>query len=134
MNELKSPSATPVNELWDGILLLSIFGNIDSARSQQMMESMLAKVITTNAKIIILDIIGVAVVDSAVANHLLKIGRATKLVGADTIISGISAEVAMTLVELGLDLKSTISTATLSDALALAFERTGYKVARPRED
>ena len=75
-----------------------------------------------------LDILGVAVVDSAVANHLLKIGRATRLIGADTIISGISPEVAVTLVELGIDLEATITTATLSDALRLAFDRTGYTI------
>ena len=133
MNKLKAPSATPVNELWDGILLLSIFGTIDSSRSQEMMETMLAKVIDTNAKVIVLDIIGVAVVDSAVANHLLKIGRAIKLVGAETIISGISAEVAMTLVELGIDLKSTVSTSNLSDALRLAFEKSGYKITKSEQ-
>ena len=130
MSEFEPKKATPVNELWEGILLLSVFGTIDSTRSQEMMESMLAKVIAASAKVIVLDVIGVAVVDSAVANHLLKIGRATKLLGADTIISGISAEVAMTLVELGLDLKSTISTANLSDALALAFDMTGHKVTK----
>ena len=128
MNQITNgnSSATPVNELWDGILLLSVFGTIDSARSKEMMETMLAKVVQTSAKIIVLDILGVAVVDSAVANHLLKIGRATKLIGADTIISGISPEVAVTLVELGIDLEATITTATLSDALELAFDRTGY--------
>ena len=74
-----------------------------------------------------------AVVDSAVANHLLKIGRAIKLVGAETIISGISAEVAMTLVELGIDLKSTVSTSNLSDALRLAFDQSGYKVTKSEQ-
>ncbi len=127
-NITNNTSATPVNELWDGILLLSVFGTIDSARSKEMMETMLAKVVQTSAKVIVLDILGVAVVDSAVANHLLKIGRATKLIGADTIISGISPEVAVTLVELGIDLEATITTANLSDALQLAFDRTGYTI------
>lgn len=130
MNQITNgnSSATPVNELWEGILLLSVFGTIDSARSKEMMETMLAKVVETSAKVIVLDILGVAVVDSAVANHLLKIGRATKLIGADTIISGISPEVAVTLVELGIDLEATITTANLSDALELAFTRTGYTI------
>ena len=127
-NITNGTSATPVNELWDGILLLSVFGTIDSARSKEMMETMLAKVVQTSAKVIVLDILGVALVDSAVANHLLKIGRATKLIGADTIISGISPEVAVTLVELGIDLEATITTATLSDALRLAFDQTGYTI------
>ncbi|MCX2978777.1 STAS domain-containing protein [Candidatus Marimicrobium litorale] len=123
-----SSNSTPVNELWDGILLLSVFGTVDSARSKEMMDAMLAKVVQTSAKVIVLDILGVAVVDSAVANHFLKIGRATKLIGADTIISGISPEVAVTLVELGIDLETTTTTGSLSDALSLAFEKTGYVI------
>lgn len=118
----------PVNILWDGILMLPVFGTIDSNRVQEIMEVMLEKVIDTNSKVIILDILGVPVVDSAVANHLIKICKATRLVGADTIISGMSAEIAMTLVSLGIELENTITTAKLSDALALAFDKTGYTV------
>ena len=125
-------TGTPVNILWDGILLLPVFGTIDSNRAQEIMEVMLEKIIDTNSKVIILDILSVPVVDSAVANHLIKICKATKLVGADTIISGMSAEIAMTLVSLGIDLANTITTAKLSDALGLAFDKTGYTVRKER--
>ena len=126
--ESQRRTGTPVNILWDGILMLPVFGTIDSNRVQEIMETMLEKVIDTNSKVIILDILGVPVVDSAVANHLIKICKATRLVGADTIISGMSAEIAMTLVSLGIELENTITTAKLSDALALAFDKTGYTV------
>jgi len=128
MADYKAKKGTPVNVLWDKILMLPIFGMIDSARSQEIMETMLNKIIETNSKVIILDILGVAVVDSAVANHLIKITKATQLVGAEAIISGISSEVAQTLVNLGIELGGVTTTATLSDAVQLAFDKTGYIV------
>lgn len=69
--------STPVTEIWDGILLLPIVGIVDSRRSNEMMNSMLTRIATTRARSIILDISGVAVVDTAVANHLIKITKAT---------------------------------------------------------
>ncbi len=73
---------TPVNILWDKILMLPIFGIIDSKRAQEIMETMLNKIIDRESEVIILDILGVAVVDSAVANHLIKITKATRLLGS----------------------------------------------------
>ncbi len=128
MANSKAKKGTPVNILWDKILMLPIFGMIDSARSQEIMETMLNKIIDTKSKVIILDILGVAVVDSAVANHLIKITKATQLVGAEAIISGISSEVAQTLVNLGIELGGVTTTATLADAVQLAFDKTGYIV------
>ena len=118
----------PVNILWDGILMIPIFGLIDSKRAQDIMDSMLKKVIETKSKVIILDILGVATVDSAVANHLIKITKSTRLVGADSIVSGISADIAQTLVHLGIDLEKVTTTATLADAVEMAFDKTGLIV------
>jgi rsbT co-antagonist protein RsbR len=73
--------STPTIRLWDGILVLPIVGVIDSMRAQSMMESMLNKIVETYSKVIILDIQGVAAVDTAVAQHLIKIAKATKLMG-----------------------------------------------------
>ncbi len=128
MTNSKTKKGAPVNILWDKILMLPIFGTIDSARSQEIMETMLNKIIKSKSKVIILDILGVAVVDSAVANHLIKITKATQLVGAEAIISGISSEVAQTLVNLGIELGGVTTTATLADAVQLAFDKTGYIV------
>lgn len=113
--------STPAIKLWDRIITLPVVGVVDSLRAQQMMKTMLEKIMATTAKVIILDIQGVAAVDTAVANHLIKIARATKLMGCDCIISGISPAVAETLVELGIDLGDVSTTSTLKDALSDAF-------------
>ncbi|MDM8516461.1 STAS domain-containing protein [Desulfobacterales bacterium HSG16] len=128
MAESEMRTVVPVNMLWDKILMLPIFGTIDSARGQEIMESMLKKIIATKSKVIILDILGVPIVDSAVANHLIKITKATQLIGSEAIISGISAEIAQTMVSLGIELGNVTTTADLADAVQLAFDKTGYVI------
>ncbi|MCG8576761.1 MAG: STAS domain-containing protein [Flavobacteriales bacterium] len=118
----------PIHVVWEGILLLPVYGVIDSKRGQDIMESMLEKIVDTQSKVIILDILGVATVDSAVANHLIKITQATKLMGADCIISGISPAIAQTLVSLGISLGDVETQATLKDALENAFKMMDLKV------
>jgi rsbT co-antagonist protein RsbR len=87
--------------LWDGILVLPIVGVIDSMRAQSMMESMLNKIVETYSKVIILDIQGVAAVDTAVAQHLIKIAKATKLMGCECILSGSPPQLRRQLFSLG---------------------------------
>jgi rsbT co-antagonist protein RsbR len=113
--------STPAIKLWEGIVVLPVVGVVDSMRAQQMMDTMLLKIAETGSKFIILDIQGVAAVDTAVANHLIKITKATKLMGCQCIISGISPAVAQTLVHLGIDMGEVKTNSTLSDALADAF-------------
>ncbi len=113
--------STPAIKLWDRIVILPVVGVVDSLRAQQMMTTMLKKIMETSAKVIILDIQGVAAVDTAVANHLIKIAKATKLMGCRCIISGISPAVAETLVQLGIELFEISTNSTLQDALADAF-------------
>ena len=113
--------STPAIKLWDKIVILPVVGVVDSLRAQQMMKTMLQKITETFAKVIILDIQGVAAVDTAVANHLIKIAKATKLMGCRCIISGISPAVAETLVQLGIELGDIATNSTLQDALADAF-------------
>ena len=119
---------TPVLILWQDILCIPLTGTVDSKRAQQIMEMILNKILTTESKIIILDILGVPFVDTAVANHLIKISRAAKLMGCDCIISGMSPAVAQTLVHLGIDMGDIITTTTLKDALVLSFNKLGYEV------
>lgn len=122
------PAPMPVSILWENILMLPLVGLVDSKRAQEIMEFVLVKTLETEAKVIILDIMGVAIVDSKVASHLLKITLACKLMGADCIISGISPAIALTLVELGVELRGIKTTATLKDAVALALDMTGFEV------
>jgi len=121
--------STPAIKLWDRIIILPVVGVVDSLRAQQMMNTMLNKIMETSAKVIILDIQGVAAVDTAVANHLIKIAKATKLMGCRCIISGISPAVAETLVQLGIELGEIATNSTLQDALADAFSLMKLAVA-----
>lgn len=124
--------STPAISLWDGIVVLPIVGVVDSLRAKQMMSTMLTKIKEVSAKIIILDIQGVAAVDTAVANHLIKITKATRLMGCRCIISGISPAVAEALVQLGIDLGDVATNATLRDALADAFTQLHFEVRKTK--
>jgi rsbT co-antagonist protein RsbR len=120
--------STPVTQLWDGLLLLPVVGLIDSKRAQDIMNNSLAKIFETHAKSFILDISGVAVVDTAVANHLIKITKATKLMGCESIISGVSPSIAQTIVELGIDVGTMKTTSDMKAALELSFINLGMKI------
>jgi len=116
-----SEISTPVIRVWDGIVALPIIGTLDSARTQIVMESLLQQIVETSSSIAILDISGVPAVDSLVAQHLLKTVSATRLMGAECIISGIRPEIAQTVVHLGIDLSGIITKSSLASALKTAF-------------
>jgi len=120
--------STPAISLWEGIIVLPVLGIVDSMRAKQMMNTMLNKIKETSAKTIILDIQGVAAVDTAVSNHLIKITKATKLMGCRCIISGISPAVAESLVQLGIDLGDVATNSSLRDALGDAFTLMNIEV------
>jgi rsbT co-antagonist protein RsbR len=122
--------STPVVKLWDGILALPIIGTLDSARTQVVMENLLQAVVATNSKYAIIDITGVPTVDTLVAQHLLKTITASRLMGAECIISGVRPQIAQTIVHLGINLEDVVTKAKLSDAFALALHRSGRKVVR----
>lgn len=117
-----SEISTPVIRVWDGILALPIIGTLDSSRTQIVMENLLQEIVETGSSIAILDISGVPAVDSLVAQHLIKTVAATRLMGAECIISGIRPEIAQTVVHLGIDLSNIITKASLASALAHAFK------------
>ena len=122
--------STPVVKLWDGILALPIIGTLDSARTQVVMENLLQAIVATNSKYAIIDITGVPTVDTLVAQHLLKTITAARLMGAECIISGVRPQIAQTIVHLGINLEDVVTKAKLSDALALALQRSGRSVIR----
>jgi rsbT co-antagonist protein RsbR len=114
--------STPVTQIWEGILLLPLVGLIDSKRAQDIMDASLAKIAETQARIFILDISGVGVVDTAVANYLIKVTKATRLMGCVSTISGVSPAIAQTITELGIDVGNVRTTANMRDALSLALK------------
>jgi DNA-binding LacI/PurR family transcriptional regulator/anti-anti-sigma regulatory factor len=95
--------STPIIPLLEGIIIMPLIGNIDSLRAQEIMRALLAGISYHRAKVVIIDITGVAMIDTAIASHLHKSIQAARLKGADTIITGISDAVAETVVDLGID-------------------------------
>jgi methyl-accepting chemotaxis protein len=120
--------STPVTPIWEGILLLPLVGVIDSMRTSDIMKKSLQMISEMRAKVFVLDISGVATVDTAVANQLIKITKATRLMGCEAIVSGISPAIARTIVELGVNVEEIRTTATLRDAFETALTMVGEVV------
>ncbi len=114
--------STPVTKIWDGVLFAPIVGIVDSKRSYDIMNKALSSIVNHRARMLMLDIGGVGMVDTAVANHLIKIAKAAVLMGCKTIISGISPAIAQTITELGIELGSIQTTSTIESALREAIK------------
>lgn len=112
--------STPIIQVWDGVLALPVVGHVDSRRSADMMDGLLQGIVETSARCAVIDLTGVDIVDTMTARHLLQIVGAAGLVGAECIVSGITAEVAQTLVALDVDLARVRTFARLRDALRYA--------------
>jgi rsbT co-antagonist protein RsbR len=120
--------SSPVVELWQGILGLPIIGTLDSKRTQLVMETLLERIAQTQAQFAIIDITGVPTVDTQTAQNLLKTVNATRLMGAECIISGVRPQIAQTMVHLGVNLAGVITKSTLAGALAVAFKQRSLAV------
>ncbi len=124
--------STPVTQIWPGVLFLPIVGIVDSKRAQEIMNATLTMIAQTQSRAFIMDISGVAVVDTAVANYLIKVTKATRLMGCECTISGLSPAIAQTIVELGIDVGKVTTTATMQDALVDVFKRLGLRFGEDR--
>ncbi len=120
--------STPVVKLWDGVLAVPLVGTLDSARTQVVMEALLEALVATGSEHAIIDITGVAAVDTQVAQHLLKTVVAARLMGAECVISGIRPQIAQTIVGLGIEFGDIATKASLADALRLTLQRAGLEV------
>ena len=109
--------ATPLIPLTDHVVVLPLVGSVDSARAEQIMETLLEGVVAHRAQVVIVDISGVRIVDTQVADALLRAARAVKLLGAELILTGIRPEIAQTIVRLGADLQHLRTLASLQAAL-----------------
>jgi rsbT co-antagonist protein RsbR len=109
--------STPVLEVWDDVLALPVVGVVDSLRSAQMAERLLAEVVNRRSKHVIVDLTGVEVVDTSTADRVVKLARAVRLLGASCVISGIQPEVARTLTELGVEFTGLATRRNLKRAL-----------------
>jgi rsbT co-antagonist protein RsbR len=120
--------STPIIPLYTGVLAVPLVGRVDSQRAQALTEAMLEAIAREQAEIVLLDITGVAVVDTSVANHLMQTARAAGLLGSQVVLVGISAEVAQTLVQLGLDLGQLVTLSNLQSGLEYALSRQGLAI------
>lgn len=122
--------STPVLQVRDQMLILPIIGVIDTHRARQLTEQLLRTIRISRAKVVVMDITGVPGVDSKVANHLVQTVDASQLMGATVIVTGISPEIAQTLVTLGVDLTKMNTVGDLQGGIEEADHLLGYKVVR----
>jgi rsbT co-antagonist protein RsbR len=117
--------ATPIIQVWDGVLCLPVIGTVDSARTAEMMQRLLDSIVKEHARYAIVDLTGVELVDTSTADHLIQLFRAARVLGVEGVLCGIRPAVAQTIVGLGLDLGSVRTTRSLRDALKWCIRARG---------
>jgi CheY-like chemotaxis protein/anti-anti-sigma regulatory factor len=122
--------STPVVEIWDGVLLVPLVGTLDDKRSSQLSTALLEAVRSEGARVVLVDITGCTVVDTFTAASLINAVRSVRLLGADAVVTGVSAHVASDLVKLGVRLEDICTRRRLADGLRLALEMLDLKVER----
>jgi rsbT co-antagonist protein RsbR len=120
--------STPVLQVRERLLILPIIGVIDPQRARQLTEQLLRGIRTNRAKVVVIDITGVAAMDATVANHLVQTVEASRLLGASSIVTGLSPEIAQTLVNIGVDLGKMNTVGDLQGGIEQAERLLGYKV------
>ncbi|MEX0647253.1 MAG: STAS domain-containing protein [Balneolaceae bacterium] len=120
--------STPVLQVRERLLILPMIGIIDPQRARQLTEQLLQAIRKNRAKVVVIDITGVAAMDSKVANHLVQTVDAARLLGASAIVTGLSSEIAQTLVTIGVDLTKIITVGDLQGGIEEAERKLGYKV------
>jgi rsbT co-antagonist protein RsbR len=122
--------STPVLQIRNRLLLLPLIGVIDTHRAKLITENLLKAIRTARAKVVVIDVTGVATIDSKVANHLVQTVTAARLMGAQAIVTGITADVAQSMVALGVELAPFHTVGDLQGGVELAEERLGYQVTK----
>ncbi len=120
--------STPVLQVRERLLILPIIGVIDAQRARQLTEQLLRGIRQNRAKVVVIDITGVPTIDSTVANHLVQTVEASRLMGASVIITGLSSEIAQTLVTIGVDLSKMNAVGDLQGGIEEAERLLGYTV------
>lgn len=120
MRKMLAELATPVIRLWKGVLLVPLIGSLDSERAQGMAEKVLEETARNRAEVVIIDVTGVPVIDTATGGYLIEMFNGIKLLGSDVVLTGIKPEVAHTLVKLNIELSIVTIKRDLEDALRYA--------------
>jgi PAS domain S-box-containing protein len=114
--------ATPVLQVWEGIVAAPLIGTLDSLRTQQLMEQLLQRIVETNSLVALIDVTGVPAIDTQTAQHLIEAISAVRLLGAQVVLTGIRPAIAQTLVHLGIDLSNVNTCSSLSTGLGYALD------------
>jgi rsbT co-antagonist protein RsbR len=117
--------STPIIAVWDGVLCLPVVGIVDSQRSAEMTETLLETIVSRQARVAIIDITGIDIMDTKTADHFIKMAKAVRLLGSDCVITGINPGIAQTLTHIGVDMTSIKTLRSLRDALQDHLQETG---------
>ncbi len=120
--------STPIIPIHEGVLVLPLVGAIDSLRSQEITERLLEEIVRQQADIVIIDITGVSVVDTSVANHLIMTAQAVNLLGSRVVFTGISSTIAQTIVQLGVNLGDVVTLSNLQAGMQYALKQLGLEI------
>jgi rsbT co-antagonist protein RsbR len=123
-----SELSTPIIPVHEGVLILPLIGSINSRRATEITERLLEAISINQAEIVIIDITGVPVIDTRTANHLLMTTRAANLLGSEVVLVGVGAEIAQTIVHLGVELRGLVTLANLQSGIAYALRRKGLGI------
>ncbi|MGB9879836.1 MAG: STAS domain-containing protein, partial [Anaerolineae bacterium] len=120
LQKMLTELATPIIRIWTDVLLIPLIGSLDATRAQTMAETLLSRTSANRAKVVVVDVTGVPVIDTMVGGFLIEMFAAVRLLGAEVILTGIKPEVAHTLVKLGVDFSTVNIARDLEDALRRA--------------
>jgi rsbT co-antagonist protein RsbR len=127
---LSAATSTPIIQVWDEILTMPVVGLVDSMRAADMKTALLDAVARSGARFAIVDLTGVDTVDTATADHLLRVMRAVRLLGARCVITGIQPAVAQIIVGLGVDMAGVVTLRSLREGLRFCLRRLGFRITR----
>ena len=120
--------STPVMQVWQGVVVAPLIGSLDSQRTQQFMERLLNRVVETNSPMALVDIMGVPMIDTQTAQHLIETISAVRLLGAQVVLTGVRPAIAQTLVHLGIDLSDITTRSSLAAGLLVALDMLNLQV------
>ncbi|WP_169927982.1 STAS domain-containing protein [Labilithrix luteola] len=118
--------STPIIEVWQGVLCLPVVGVLDSTRSAEMTEALLTAIVEKKASCAIIDITGIQVMDTATADHFLRMAKSVKLLGSECMLTGVHPNIAQTIVHMGVELSEVVTHRSLRNALTRYLARTGH--------